>query len=366
MGLIDWLLRIFWPSWQRSFIGKFVYFQETGEKIGIVNNEIKDANKKVIGYEILDKDTGSVLYFPAEQFEKLSRGLILQPLWYSESKKLIRQLELYETVVPEISSMVFSKELPKEELYNILSKKDPKLKALVDRGLKLRDALEKRYEIMNNEADKLRENTVMIIGDKMLGIDKTDFAKSLVEYRRKISILDANIKRSQELISRLNALAFIPPTVTIPIEKELMEGIKEIKLPFDASQVPCETYKHGKCPLASMLQMLPQMPTATGVQAQPPRKPMEAKPLRVIKMEETVRNIEDRVREKILAELRAQNINLPVSPPVVSVNKVCITCGATFDSTLTKCPACGMEESGAPKELPTERKSLREIFAKKK
>lgn len=319
MSALDNLLGFLWPSWQKSPIGKTVYFQETGEKIGTVINEVLKGNNEVIGYEVGDKSTGTVLYYPANQFEFARSGLILQPLWYTESMKLIRELELQETMIPEISSLIAESVLSKEDLQRMLSQKNPELRTLVDRALSLQTSLKSKLGKLEAEALKMKEQIVATTGDRLLGKDRKTFAERLLTYKRSANILDANIKRCRELLLRLETSPFLPTIDKITHPGTAMQGVPAAGAPSHApaqaqgaSVTPtitpegtCTVFVDGKCPVDFS------------------RKSLDSKPLRVVNMQRTLKNVENKLREKLFQEFSKKGLikdGVDVNTAIAQIN----------------------------------------------
>ncbi len=222
LGIFDRIKGIIWPSWRRNPLGKSVYFEDTGERVGNVVSVITGKEGKIVGYEIQDDSTNAKFHFPVEQIEDTRRGLLFRPLWYTEIEDFIHQLEFQETIMPELAEAVSGRGISKRGLHVILSKVDPTLRKLVDEALSLRDSLRVRLNEFEIDRIKIRKQLTTLTEKRLLGENtRREFAKAVLEQRRKIRIIEINIKRCRELLLRLEHTAFIP----IGIAKS--EGLRE-------------------------------------------------------------------------------------------------------------------------------------------
>ncbi len=208
---------------ERKIIGLPVYFEDTGEKVGIVKKVIKNSLGEEIGYEIEDEN-GNSIYFPSDAFEKSKRGLIFAPLWYSEGLKLVAELEA-KTKMPDIHELILQGSMGKEEMYRMVVKKYPEVRKYVEEILLLKESLMSRINELEMKIIKLRKELVDLSGKRLLKeISRKEFAERVIEARREMRIAEIGIKRCRELLMRIDRIPFLPRK----IEEEEFISIRKL------------------------------------------------------------------------------------------------------------------------------------------
>lgn len=205
-------------KFRERIVGLPVYFEDTGEKIGIVENVLLNNLGDEIGYEIKDS-TGRILYFPSDAFEKSKRGLIFAPLWYSEGLKLVNDLEA-KTKIPDIHDILLHEE-DKDVLYENISSRHPEIKEYAEEILNLKESLIKRLNDLEIRTIKLRKELVELSGKRLLKeISRKEFAEKVIESRREMNIMEIGMKRCRELLLRIEKIPFLPKSIAKE-EKEI-------------------------------------------------------------------------------------------------------------------------------------------------
>lgn len=207
---------------RKEKIGLPAYFEDTGEKIGIVKKIIRNSLGDEIGYEI-ETDDGNSLMLPADAFEKTKRGLIFAPLWYIEGMKLVKELELKQKL-PEIHDLLMHG-LDKDTLYEKIVEKYPEIGKYVEELHLLRESLVERLNDLEIRMMKLRKKIVDLSGKRLLKeIGRAEFAEKVLEARREMNIIEISMKRCKELLLRIDKIPFLPSK----IEKEELLPLKKI------------------------------------------------------------------------------------------------------------------------------------------
>ncbi|MCD6513222.1 MAG: PAS domain S-box protein [Thermoplasmata archaeon] len=210
----------FWLRRQRrsKLEGMPVYFEDTGERVGVVKRIIRNEAGVVVGYEI-DSD-GEELYFPSDAFEKTKRGLIMTPLWYSEGIKLVKELEL-KAKNPDIHEMlVYGEE--REKIYENVLEKYPGIRKYIEEVLLLKESLIERLNDLELKRVNLRKEMVDLSGKRLLKeIGRKEFSEKIIEARREMNIVEIGIKRCRELLLRIDAIPFLPKSLG-EAEKSIM------------------------------------------------------------------------------------------------------------------------------------------------
>ena len=195
--------------WQKDVVGKPVYLEDTGEKLGVVHDPVIDADKHLIGYKIQDCKSDAILSFPPDQFEEDKNGLIFIPSWYIKGIKTIEKLEFKDRITPELMWLITDKAMSTEELYRIFSRHDDSLTKYVEEAISLREQLIQRLTILEKERLTLKESLMDLTEKRLIkDIDGREFSDFVIEHRRKVNVLDNNIKKCKDLIDRLQKTSF--------------------------------------------------------------------------------------------------------------------------------------------------------------
>ena len=218
-----------WPAGKRKAFtqndmkGKQVYLEDTGEKIGTVFDAVIDADKNLIGYKIKDSKSETILSFPLDQFDEDKNGLIFVPSWYMKGMKTIEKLEFKDRITPELIWLIKDNTVSTEELYSIFVKHDDKITNYIEEAVALRELVNNRLKILEKERLSLKE-TLMDLTEKRLikDIDRRQFSDIVMDHRRKVNIVDVNIKKCKELLDRLQCTSFglLSTSIAFTIEKE--------------------------------------------------------------------------------------------------------------------------------------------------
>ncbi len=206
---------------RRDKIGLPAYFEDTGEKIGMVKRIIRNSLGEEIGYEIETEDGNIML--PADAFEKTKRGLVFAPLWYIEGLKLVKELELKQKL-PEIHDLLMHG-LDRETLYEKIVEKYPEISKYVEELHLLRKSLIERLNDLEVRMMKLRKKIVDLSGKRLLKeISRAEFAEKVLEARREMNIIEISMKRCKELLLRIDKIPFL----TSKIERKELLPLKKI------------------------------------------------------------------------------------------------------------------------------------------
>jgi len=223
------LKKIIWPFWSKDAVGKPVYFEDIGEEMGIVRKVLRNSNGDIIGYEIEETKSGKVMQFPSSSFEKDERGLVFIPLWYSEAKEFIEEIEL-KMKMPELQDILSMGTLSKREL-GFIATSNPEMRKYVESAHSLRKSLEKRLKEIEMERLEVRKHLMDISEKRLLNeIGRREFAKEVLEGRRKSRILEINMQRCRELIIRFDSIPFLTKPIEMgekkmPVLKDIMDNI---------------------------------------------------------------------------------------------------------------------------------------------
>jgi len=189
--------------------GKTVFLQDTGEKLGTVFDMIYDNDKNIIGYKIKDHKTESVLSFPLNQFEESKEGLIYVQSWYLHATKAIEELEFKERVSPELTTLLTKNDISNDELFNIFLKHDDQMANYIEKAISLKERLNKGLMILEEKRHEIKDSLLDLTEEKLIKDDKKKrFSEDFMTHRRKVNILNVNIKKCRGLIDRIDNTSF--------------------------------------------------------------------------------------------------------------------------------------------------------------
>lgn len=189
--------------------GKPVFLEDTGEKLGTVFDMIYDGKKKLIGYKIKDKKSDSVLSFPVDQFDETKDGLIFVQSWYINALKTLEKLEFKERVSPELTTLISDDTISNEELYNIFVKHDDQMANYIEEAVSLKELIYKRLEALEKQRLALKDSLIDLTEKRLIkDIDRREFSEDVIQHRRKVNVLDVNIRKCKELLKRLDDTSF--------------------------------------------------------------------------------------------------------------------------------------------------------------
>ena len=194
---------------KKDMKGKPVFLEDTGEKIGTVFDAIYDREKNLVGYKIKDSKSESILSFSLDQFGEDKGGLIFVPSWYTKGVKTIEKLEFKDRISPELTWLLKDRTITEEELYSIFVKHDDIVANYIEESVALRELLNSRLKILERERITLKEDLMDLTEKRLIkDIDRRKFSEVVMQHRRKVNVLDVNIKKCKELIERLEQTSF--------------------------------------------------------------------------------------------------------------------------------------------------------------
>ena len=189
--------------------GKPVYLEDTGEKLGTVFDMVYDGHKQLVGYKIKDEKTNSTLTFPVDQFDDCKDGLIFVQGWYTKAQKTLEQLEFKERVSPELTTLLADDTISNEELYNIFVKHDDQMAHYIEEAVSLKELIIQRLKVLEKQRLALKDSLMDLTEKRLIkDVDRREFSEDVMKHRRKVNVLDVNIKKCKELLKRLDETSF--------------------------------------------------------------------------------------------------------------------------------------------------------------
>jgi hypothetical protein len=194
---------------QRDMKEKPVFLEDNGEKLGVVFDMIYDGEKKLIGYKVKDEKSDSVLSFPIDQFDETKDGLIFVQSWYINALKTLDRLEFKERVSPELTTLLSDDSITNEELYNIFVKHDDQMVNYIEDAVSLKELINQRLRALEKQRLTLKDSLMDLTEKRLIkDIDRREFSEDVAAHRRKVNVLDVNIKKCKDLLKRLDTTSF--------------------------------------------------------------------------------------------------------------------------------------------------------------
>jgi hypothetical protein len=219
---------------KKDLKGKPVFLEDTGEKLGIVFDNIYDKDNVIVGYKIKDGKSDAVLSFPTDQFDLHKDGLIFVPGWYTNALKTIEKLEFKDKISPELTALLSDDSITQDELYYIFVKHDDEMVEFIDNAKALRETLTSRLKILEKQRLALKDDLMDLTEKRLIrDIDRRQFSEDVMQHRRKVNILDININKCKDLLNRLDNTSFgslgkknlLLDTTKVKIENNLVDKI---------------------------------------------------------------------------------------------------------------------------------------------
>lgn len=194
---------------KKDLKGKPVFLEDTGEKLGIVFDNIYGKDNVIVGYKIKDSKSDAVLSFPSDQFDLHKDGLIFVPGWYTNALKTIEKLEFKDKISPELTALFSDNSVTHEDLYEIFVKHDDEMVGYIDDTKTLREILTSRLKILEKQRLALKDDLMDLTEKRLINdIDRRQFSEDVMQHRRKVNILDINISKCKDLLKRLENTSF--------------------------------------------------------------------------------------------------------------------------------------------------------------
>jgi len=298
-GSFSGLLGKLWPSVD-EVVGKPVYFEENGEQLGVVKDTIVTTDGKITGYYI--ENNGVTVQLPAENIKVTENALIFQPFWFTEYENLIKQLEFEEKLNHDLVQILGDRDISREKLEMFISKKEPRLKNLMEEAQAARKILSIRKGEFELERKKLRQELGIISEKRLLGEEGwREYSQKVLDLKRKASILDYNIKRCGDLLIRLDRSPFV---IKEKIEVEDKKEQKRDEFPLNYP-IPLQMPTPGILPPYLYPETSPVMRPAQVLPSQSPQgsesvlsqQNPKVKKFRVLRIETRMQSLERRVDE---------------------------------------------------------------------
>jgi hypothetical protein len=100
-------------------------------------------------------------------------------------------------------------DIANEELYEIFVKHDDEMADYIENAISLKDMINNRLRLLEKQR-LATKNDLMDLTERRLikDIDRREFSEEILRHRRKVNILDINIKKCKDLIKRIEETSF--------------------------------------------------------------------------------------------------------------------------------------------------------------
>lgn len=364
-----------WPG-KRKVVGLPVYLEENGEVLGVVSDIVEAKDGKILSY-VLENEV-STFQIPVENVVVTKRGLIFIPSWYASAEKFIKTLEIQEALMPEVFMVLAEENVPKEQIKGVLDKASPETKRIIQEGLQLYESINKKIAGFKKESAKIYSMISEMTEKRVMGvIDRREFASNILELKRKAQILEASMKKANEILSRLESSALLRVARAQETAEKKEEKGGELPVSGVPQISPEQRAKIKKFRVLKVEKELKEMEEKLKaseaeiekrVNAEVEKKLAERENLLRGEFLRVLDNLEKIASElaggklgksekeavnKIMAEIKKARTGLSVQKPKPSEetgakkaeeeHRTCPLCGAVFEKTLDICPVCGLK-----------------------
>jgi len=189
-----------------DMIGKPVFMEDNGEKIGVISDLRHDNG--VLKYGIKNIKTDAELFYPADQFSEYNKALIFTPTWLNKAEEVINQLEFKGKVSPEITNLLADEEI-NEEMLNLFNEEYQDFKDYIIEAKSIKKTLNKQINFLENRRNNLNDELIKFVKERLIeDIDRKTFSEKVTNLRNQVKILDVNIDKARNLLKRLQKSPF--------------------------------------------------------------------------------------------------------------------------------------------------------------
>jgi hypothetical protein len=202
MPVLESIRSTIWPRSKKG-LGGPVYVEEDGPILGVVDDVFVDRSTgKPLAYRV--QASGQYVELPAEAVTETPGGFVYRSPWFTEADALLRKVESYELLMPE---MMFSTASTKDSDKKILEgamERSPDLKKIVGQAVDFHKGLIPRLESMEAERQKVVSQISELSEGLATGrLDKGAYREGFVALKRRLQLLEATIRRGDNLRTRL-------------------------------------------------------------------------------------------------------------------------------------------------------------------
>jgi len=169
--------------------GRPVYLQENGEFLGKIKEEEDQ-------HFIVDAQ-GVEMRFSSDDLIEGDGGFIYRPPWFGEASELLASLQARRAGDPELFRSTSIEQL------------DPGLRSLVEDAKRTARTLSNKRSSMREEKDEIEDEKATLSRIKAADIGRREYAKRVVDLDRRSKILEINLSRVEDLLSRFERIPFI-------------------------------------------------------------------------------------------------------------------------------------------------------------
>jgi rubrerythrin len=239
MPVLESIRSTLWPRSKKG-LGGPVFVEEDGPILGVVDDVFVDRSSgKVLAYRV--QASGQYVELPAEAVTETPGGFVYRSPWFTEADAVIRKVESYELLMPE---MLFTSESTKESDKKLLEgamEHSPDMKKIVAQAIELHKVLLPRMEAMEAERQKVVSQIAELSEGLATGrLDKGAYREGFVALKRRLQLLEATIRRGDTLRTRLERSPLVRVSLNGSARHAAPEGTFDKAFPRGPSARPEE------------------------------------------------------------------------------------------------------------------------------
>jgi sporulation protein YlmC with PRC-barrel domain len=199
-----------------AVVGKPVFLEEDGERIGVVRDVKFDDKGEPAEYLIYID--GKVTGIPRDSVMERSDGIVIEPLWYIDAKRFIRDLEIEARRLAVDSDLILKAgPMKRAEMLRLLSQKAD-IAPMIEKAAVVQKVLLDRLHMFQEEKNKIGLDLITLEQKRIMEeIDRREFLHALIDLRRKAKIAGVMIENCVVLLQKMNELPFVPSEVDIDL-----------------------------------------------------------------------------------------------------------------------------------------------------
>ncbi|HLF06121.1 MAG TPA: PRC-barrel domain-containing protein [Thermoplasmata archaeon] len=208
-------------GWRRKLkssavVGKPVFLEEDGERIGVVRDVKFDDRGEAVEY-LIDID-GKVTGIPKDSVMERADGIVIEPLWFIDAKRFIRDLEVEARRLAVDSDLILKAgPMKRAEMLRLLSQKAD-VAPMIEKAAIVQKVLLDRLHMFQEEKNKIGLDLITLEQKRIMEeIDRREFLHALIDLRRKAKIAGVMIENCVVLLQKMNELPFVPSEVDIDL-----------------------------------------------------------------------------------------------------------------------------------------------------
>jgi hypothetical protein len=185
-------------------LGEEVYLEDTGEKLGVINDLVYNEKNKIFEYIVKDDSSNIEMNFPVEYFTQDKEGFIFTPGWYVNAVKTIEKIEFKEKTSPELTGL-FTDDFHNREYFDLIEKQDQDFNSYIEEGKDIRKMISVHVDLLEKRRNNIEKQLKDLTSKRLLeDIDRRGFSEQVNTLRKRWKLINLNIKRCNDLQKRFD------------------------------------------------------------------------------------------------------------------------------------------------------------------